>query len=314
LFTGKKPSTQRSISSYIDTVCEHCGETSVAYMTRDDVQDIVDLTMEAKPSGARNLLIALRLAMRVAVAEGWRKKGDDPCAEIDLPEITGDGYRTWSDDEAAAYEAGYAVGAPERFVYEMYAWTALRGSDAARMGRRNLVKRKKPLYVMNEVITHDLLVGWQEKTGKPINIPVMPPLQRAIDALPRQEDDSKPFLGDISGKGFRNTLRDAAIAIGLTPKVVDASGRPKGLSGHGLRKRMAVRIVEDCGKGEGHVAAVLGHTDHRLAHKYAKAANEKRMIEDTLCDLYERELSRTKNLHTPDEVLHTVPHPAERKR
>jgi hypothetical protein len=51
LFTGKKPSTQRSISSYIDTVCEHCGETSVAYMTRDDVQDIVDLTMEASRRG-----------------------------------------------------------------------------------------------------------------------------------------------------------------------------------------------------------------------------------------------------------------------
>jgi hypothetical protein len=145
LFTSKKPSTQRSIRSYIDTVCEHCGDLSVAHMTREDVQDIVDIRMEGKPSGARNLLIALRLAMRVAVAEGWRKKGDDPCAEIDLPEITGDGYRTWTDDEAAAYEAGYAVGTAERFVYEMYAWTALRGSDAARMGRRNLVKRKKPL-------------------------------------------------------------------------------------------------------------------------------------------------------------------------
>ena len=147
-FTGRKPATQRSLRSYIDRMATLEDDKLVASLQQEDVQRRVNKFAEAgKPSAARNFLIAVRLLHKVAVAEHWRKKGDDPTAGIELPEITGKGYRTWEDDEAVAFEEAYLYGKRERFIYAAYAFTGLRRSDIARLGPRLLRPRREIVHI-----------------------------------------------------------------------------------------------------------------------------------------------------------------------
>ena len=308
LFTSKRPATQRTLRSYIDRFADAEGDKPVALLRPEHVQARINVFAEAgKAAAARNLLIAIRQMMKVAVELGWRKKGDDPTAEVKLPKIKGNGYRTWTDEEAVAYEAAYPPGSRERLIYETYACTALRRSDIARFGRQHLRQRKHVAFIGQHRVTHDLVLSDQHKTGEPLELPILPCLQAAIDALPADNmalittPEGKP----LSGKRIADVLAAACKAIGLDPKVCDGSGKPKGLCGHGLRKRMAVRLAEEYGCSELEIMAVLGQRDSRQVRKYTAAANKKRMAERALFKLLGSEQPRTPDSHTAAAVSHT---------
>jgi integrase len=161
-------------------------------------------------------------------------------------------------------------------------------------------------------ITHDLVLPWIAKNGEPLRLPVLPWLQRAIDELPPSADmvffpgpDGKP----LSGKRIADILREACLAIDLGPKIVDDSGRPKGLCGHGLRKLMATRLAELCGCSELQIMSVLGQRDPRSAKIYTEGASRNRMAEDALftlvAKLAEQEQAGTTVLPTPLSALPT---------
>jgi hypothetical protein len=89
VFTTKKPATQRSLRSYIDRLAAKHGDKPVGGpkgLLQEHVQAMVN-AKAATPSAARNFLISLRALMKVAVAVGWRKKGDDPTVGVKLPKI-----------------------------------------------------------------------------------------------------------------------------------------------------------------------------------------------------------------------------------
>jgi integrase len=316
-FTKRKPATQRSLRSYIDRLAAEEGDKPVARMEPKNVQDRVDLFADAgKAAAARNFLIAVRALMKLAIKKEWRK--DDPTIGVELPKIRGKGYRTWTDQHAAVYEAAYPPGTRGRFVYEAYACTGLRGSDIARLGRQHIRPRKKIAFIGgSHKVTHNLVLD-MEKTGERIVLPVLPRFQAAIDALPAGNmsflvtPDGKP----LSAKRTRDLIREYCLAIGLTPEVCDDSGRPKGLSGHGLRKRMAKRLADECGCSEPKIAAVLGHKDLRQVRTYTQAANKDRMAEEALFELLgldEEERPRTTDLQTTGTDLQTVSQPTENK-
>jgi integrase len=309
LFTGKSPATQRSIRSYVDRLAEAEGNKPVALLRPEHVQKRINVFANAgKASAARNLLCAIRLLMKLAVEVGWRKKGDDPTAGVELPKIKGKGYRTWIEDEAAAYEVAYLEGTRERLIYEAYACTALRRSDMARLGRQHLRQRKHVAVVGGYKVTHDLVLPDQHKTGEPLELPVLPWLQAAIDALPADQlmFFTAPNGSPLSGKRIADILAEACKAIGLGPKVCDASGKPKGLCGHGLRKRMAKRLAEEFGCSEFEIMSVLGHKDPRQARAYTAAASRKRMAENALFKVLRGKVP-TSDSHTQVEGSHTEP-------
>jgi integrase len=261
-----------------------------------------------KASAARNLLIAIRAMHPVAVEAGWRKKGDDPTAGVMLPKIKGKGYRTWTEQEATAFEAAYPPGTRERLIYEGYACTALRRSDMGRLGRQHLRPQKEIVYVGDYKVTHDLALPDQHKTGEPLTLPVLPPLQDAINALPDKQlmFFISPGGAPLSGKRIADILAQACIDIGLGPKVCDDSGKPKGLCGHGLRKRMAVRLAEEFGCSELEIMSVLGHRDPRQARTYTAAASKKRMAENALFKMLGGKPA-TSISHTEQAGSHTSP-------
>jgi integrase len=96
---------------------------------------------------------------------------------------------------------------------------------------------------------------------------------------------TSPAGSPLSGKRIADILAQACKAIGLGPKVCDATGKPKGLCGHGLRKRMAKRLAEEFGCSEFEIMSVLGQKDPRQARTYTAAASRKRMAENALFKL-----------------------------
>ena len=321
LFTGKRPGTQRSLRSYIDRMVALEGEKLVAQLRPEDVQKRVNQFRDAgKAAAARNFKIAVKLLHKVAADVGWRKKDDDPTRGIELPKIEGKGYRTCTDEEAATFERGYAPGRRERAIYEAYSCTALRRGDIARLGRQCVRPRKKIVKIGPHVVTHNLALPWLEKNSdEPFEVPILPPLQRAIDALPL--DNMAFFTGPegrpLSGIRIATILREAFLSIGLGPKVCDKSGKPKGLSGHSLRKRMATRLAQQCRCSELQIAAVLGDRDLRQARRYTAAANTTRLREDALFSLLAldaEEQPGTTVSHTPAAPSHTASQAFENER
>jgi integrase len=328
LFTGKRPATQRTLRSYIDRMAALEGDKPWALLRPEDVQRRVNIFAAAgKAAAARNFKIAVTLLHKVAVDVGWRKKGDDPTRGVELPKIKGKGYRTWTDDEAAAYETAYGYDTRERLIYEAYACTALRRSDIARLCRGHIRTRKQIACIGQHKVTHNLVLPWIEKNDEPLTLPILPWLQRALDELPADNvpwimttDDGRPLIAGpdgkaLSGKRTADVLSEACLKIGLGRKIVDASGVPKGLSGHGLRKRMATRLAELCGCSELKIMAVLGQRDPRSAKVYTAAANN-RMAEDALFELLalvDEEQPGTTGSHTPAPASHTLPQPFESK-
>ena len=116
----------------------------------------------------------------------------------------------------------------------------------------------------------------------------------------------------LTKESFGNWFHDCCIEAGLLPEVVDASGRPKGLASHGLRKRMAERLAH-LGCGDEWIAAVLGHKDTRQVKVYTKGANKRRMARSALASLVEAEQARTPNLQTLGENLQTRGQRLEKK-
>jgi hypothetical protein len=188
-YTGKRPATQRSLRSYIDRWATDEGDKPWALLGPQHLQKRVNVFRDAgKAAGARNFLIGARFLHSVAVDVGWPTKGD-PTAGVTLPKIKGKGYRTCTDEESAAFEAAYPFGSWTRFIYEAYACTALRRGDIARLGRQHLKPRKTIARIGPHEVTHNLRLPWLEKNeDEPFEIPVLPPLQRAIDVACGQYD------------------------------------------------------------------------------------------------------------------------------
>ena len=121
--------------------------------------------------------------MKLAVEAGWRK--DDPTTGIRNVRNRSEGFRTWSEEDIAVYEAKHPLGSRARLALAMLLYTGQRRGDVVRMGRQ---------HIRNGVLTIQ-----QQKTGEEVSIPVQPQLQAAIAALPR---DQLTFLLTGQGKPF----------------------------------------------------------------------------------------------------------------
>jgi integrase len=306
-FKCKRHETRRSERGIIDGLVAIYRKCVVSELRQEHVQAMVD-KKAATPSAARNRSAVLRRLMEHAIALKWRKEGDNPALGITRPKIRGKGFRAWTDEHCAKFEATHLLGTRARLAYELLSCTALRRSDIVRVGRQHVRALEQPVFVGPYKVTHEIDLG-QQKTDEDVGgLLVLPQLQAAIDALPTENltfivgKDGKPLAKESLGNWFHECCLEA----GLLPEVVDASGRPKGLASHGLRKRMAKRLAH-LGCGDEWIAAVLGHKDTRQVKVYTKGANKRRMARSALIALLEAEHAGTSDLHTQGQVSHTRP-------
>ena len=302
-FNDKRPETQRTERGIIDRLVEQYGSGKVSDLKPEQVQKIID-KKAAAPSAARNLLAVIRVLMDHAIKIKWRTR--NPAIGITRPKIKGKGFRAWKDEHCGKYEATHPLGTRARLAYELLSCTGLRRSDIVGVGRQHIRRLDEPVVIGPYTITHEIALV-QQKTDEEVGgLLILPQLQAAIDAMPADNlifivtKDGKP----LTKESFGNWFHACCIEAGLLPEVVDASGRPKGLASHGLRKRMAERLAH-LGCGDEWIAAVLGHKDTRQVKVYTKGANKRRMARSALASLAEAEHARTPNLQTLGENLQT---------
>ena len=190
--------------------------------------------------------------MAHCILQGWRT--DDPTQGIKLRPVRTEGFRTWSEEDIAKFEARHPIGTRARLALALALFTAQRRGDIIRLG---------PQHIRNGVIQLR-----QQKTGVPLIIPVHPELARVLEQTPSTHltflatKDDRPF----TPAGFTNWFHQMCEGAGLPPVS----------SVRGLRKAAARRLAE-AGAGANIIASITGHASLREVERYTVAADQARM-------------------------------------
>jgi integrase len=253
-FASKSAGTQRMRRSILGRFCAAHGDKPLAMLPAEWIEALLD---SKPPHAARSWLMTLRSLCEFAVKRRWLRT--NPAATVRLAPVRSDGFHTWTDDEIAQYEAHYPVGSKPRLALALLLYSGQRRSDVVRMGRQH--------------IRDGVLTVKQQKTGKPLAIPVHPHLQAVLAATPSEHltflvtATGKPF----SGNHFGETLREWC----------DAAGLPKHCSAHGLRKAACRRLAE-AGCSANEIAAISGHASLDEVARYTKAADQARLARNAI--------------------------------
>lgn len=254
-FYSLAPASQAQYRRIIEELRRAHGDKRMAALERRHVVLMLDAKAKT-PSAARDYLRCLRLLVAYAVKLGIRD--DDPTIGVRVSLPKSNGFRTWSEDDIAAFEAAYPIGSKPRLALALLLRTALRASDVVRVGRGN---------VRNGAITIT-----QQKTGTALVIPITAALAGAINATP---SEAMVFLLNEHGKaftakGFGKWFTAQCQRVGLT-----------GLSPHGLRKAACRRLAE-AGCSANEIAAISGHASLREVERYTRAADQARMARNAM--------------------------------
>jgi integrase len=238
--------TRRTRRAVCERFREQHGEKRFSVLQVEHIRKL--LARIERPHAKRNWLKALRALARFAIAIGMRT--DDPTREIKLAKTKSDGYRSWSEEDIAAFRSTHAIGTRARLALELLLGTAQRRGDVIRMGRQH--------------IRAGLLTVRQNKTGATLNIPIGAELKAVLDGAPRAHltfltsAAGEPFTADGFGCWFRRACDEAGLA---------------GLSAHGLRKAACRRLAE-AGCTEKQIASISGHASLNEVARYTKAADQ----------------------------------------
>lgn len=208
------------------------------------------------PEAFNSLLKALRAVFKCAIRLG-KAKTNPAEAVAYLASNNPDGFHTWTLEEVEQFEAKWPVGTKPRLAMALLLYTAQRRSDVVGFGRQHL---KDGWLTFTQV---------KNRARKPVRltIPVIPELQRIIDATPSvgltflTSDHGTPYTADGFGNVFRRWCREADLSH-CTP--------------HGLRKAAASRLGE-LGCSELEIMAVTGHRTMKEVTRYTRGARQRVM-------------------------------------
>ncbi|MFZ0350209.1 MAG: tyrosine-type recombinase/integrase [Pseudolabrys sp.] len=247
----------------------HSGDKRVSTLER---RHIVMMLEKKAPYAQKNWLKTLRGLMLFAIKENYR--ADDPTAGVNAarPVIKSHGHMTWGEEQIAAYRDRHPIGTMARLAIELVLNIAARRGDAHLLGAQH-IKRGRIEWRPNKTI---------RKTGKQLQIRILPELQTALDAMPAK-DTSLAFLLNSYGKplasaaAFGNKFADWCNQAGLEP-VVCPDGRVRAYRIHGLRKAACVALAyAQCTGPE--IMAVSGHSNLAQVQVYIEEAERGRMAD-----------------------------------
>jgi integrase len=244
------PSTQAMRRRILERFRVEHGDKRLRYLESEHVARLLG---KLRPWVQRNYVKTLRGLTAFALVEGLIDT--DPTQGVKLAKVkdTG-GFETWPADCIEQYRKRHALGTRARLALELLYNTMGARADAVRLGRQH--------------VQAGMISFRRQKTGTPVDIPILPELGIAIDAMPKAEhltflvtEHGKPF----TPAGFGNWFRDQCDAVGLHD-----------LSAHGLRKAGATRLA-DAGATDHEIMAWGGWTSLKEVQRYTKAANRKRL-------------------------------------
>ena len=254
-FTSKSAGTQRMRRGILERFrLPPNGDRPFALLPPEWIEALLD---SKPPHAARSWRATLRSLCQFGVKRRYLRT--DPTANIKQRAIKGDGFHTWTEDEISQFVRFHPLGTKPRLALALLLYTAQRRSDVVKMGRQHI--RDGWLHVK------------QEKTDKPLAIPVHPELRAVLDATPSEH---LTFLVTATGKPygpnhFSETFREWC----------DAAGLPKRCTAHGLRKAACRRFAEaECSGPE--IMSISGHATLKELVRYTKAADQAKMARNAM--------------------------------
>lgn len=238
--------------------------------------------MEGKTANAqKNALKPIRGFIRFAISQG--ELTTDPTEDI-KPLKNGAksrGHMTWLEPQIAQYRDHHQLGTVARLALELLLNIAARRHDAHLIGQQHIRDGKlcwRP---------HKTL----RTTGKMLSIRIMPSLQKALDALPKEartdgvltflvNDYGRPFA---SPAAFGNKFADWCNNAGLMQVLCD-DGRIRNYRAHGLRKA-ALRALAHAGATGVELMSVSGHSSLDQVQEYLDEVDQERAAEAAMMKL-----------------------------
>jgi integrase len=245
---GLAESSQKMRRAILECFREEHGEKRIGLLHKKALQAILD---KKSPAAASNWRKALRGFIDHAMSLDMLTV--DPLAGIKLVSVKSDGHHSWEAEECSKFEAHHVLGTRARLAYELLLQIGQSRCDVVRLGRQH--------------VRNGTLSQRRQKTKQPFDVPVIPALQEAIDAMPAS--DHLTFLVTAQGKpftaaGFGNWFRE----------ICDNAGLPKRCTSHGLRKAAATRLA-DRGGTTTELKAWFGWKTDSEAERYTRNADRK---------------------------------------
>lgn len=252
------PETQEMRKRVLLSVCKTGGSLNFRAITADDIQR-GKMRREGTPGAAMNYVKIMRALFKFAKDSTWIS--ENPAEEIEARMPHTDGFHTWTVAEVEKYQKVHPVGTQARLALDLMLYTGFRRHDAVKLGRQH--------------IRDGLITYRTNKKGVTVEIPLLPPLAKSIEATETADlallcsTRGKPWAKESFGAWFA----EQCIAAGVTGRA------------HGLRKAGATIAAEN-GANEFQLSAMYGWNDTRMALLYIKKANRKRMAEQAANALY----------------------------
>jgi len=250
VFVALAPSTQAMRRAILERFREDHGDKRIRKLEAEHVQRLL---ARLKPWAQRNWLKTLRGLAAFCLTD--ELIDTDPTATVKLGKAkdTG-GFEPWPLAAIEQYRARHPLGTRPRLALELLYGTMAARVDMVRLGLQ---------HVQGGIVSFR-----RNKTTVPVDIPMLPELTAAIEAMPKAKhlaflvtERGQPF----TPAGFGNWFRDQCDAAGITD-----------LSAHGLRKAGATRLAEH-GATDHEIMAWGGWKTLREVQRYTAAANRKRM-------------------------------------
>jgi integrase/recombinase XerD len=258
---GLAAATQKTWRAILERFREHqtpsgrCyGENRIATIDKKSVTNF----LKGKTANAqKNTLKPIKGFIRFAIAEG--DLAYDPTEDIEVLKSDGpksSGHMTWLEPQIAQYRQRHALGTVARLALELLLNIAARRHDAHLIGQQH-VRNGKLCWRPHKTL---------RTTGKQLSIRIIPSLQQALDAMPKEArgDGVLTFLVNdygtafASAAAFGNKFADWCTAAGLKPVLCD-DGRVRSYRAHGLRKA-ALRALAHVGATGVELMSVSGHS------------------------------------------------------
>ena len=260
-FLDLRPSTQAVYRGVLERLRAQFGDDPMVAFDAQRIHRLMN-AMRHKPHAAARLRKLLAQLFTLARRERIVPGTFDPVRDTRAPKTDGDGYHRWSEDELAQFEAHHPLGTKPRLAFALLLYGAQRSGDVRFLTRKALAGGRIRLR--------------QGKTSNAVDVPIVAPLQEALDAGP---------LGDVlvlqnnrgeayTAKGFYNLVKRACVTAGLPH-----------CSAHGLRKAAARRLMEaGCSDDEG--MAITGHKTVREYRRYAGDSGNSARADSAMAKAY----------------------------
>jgi site-specific recombinase XerD len=244
--------TRRQRENIFQHVVKTAGNNAYTAVTKSDITAGIDRRRD-RPAAAKHFRQTMRGLFQWAVSA--QHVENDPTDGIKLPRRKRtNGFKPWSPEWCAAYEARWPLGTHERVWFEVLYCTGLRRSDAVRFGRQHIDKRGRAMIraVKNDETAYFL---------------VDDRLTAALAAGPT--GDLTFIVGKrghpLTKESFGNYFREACRAAGVPG------------AAHGIRKTRAT-IEAEKGASGAKLDALFGwRTGSNTSAIYIQAANRARL-------------------------------------